>query len=390
MTGSVQKKGGSYYIVFRVFNSETGKRRQKWIPAGKTKREAERKLTEVMGEVHSGAYRDIKKITFKRFAEEWLNSYAKTKTKPSTLKSYQNIIDTHLTPVFGDFLLTDITTAMLQRYVAKRLERVKAKTAINELVPFKMMFKHAVRWGYLKLNPAEHVERPRVEKEEMEILTPEEVRLFLNHVTPKHKPFFLTAVLTGLRRGELLGLQWGDIDWNNNQINVRRSVWNGEFVTPKSKNSVRRIDISPYLAMEFKRHKLACPVSDLDLVFPNSKGTPLEPDSLVKRHFLPALRRAKIKRVRFHDLRHTNVALRIEQGQNIKYIQHQLGHASIQTTLDRYGHLLKEVNTEQAKKLDTILGFVEHSGNSSASVRRLLEDDKKKGVSNLLTPQNHW
>jgi hypothetical protein len=76
--------------------------------------------------------------------------------------------------------------------------------------------------------------------------------------------------------------------------------------------------------------------------------------------------------------------------QNIKYIQHQLGHASIQTTLDRYGHLLNEVNTEQAKKLDTILGFVEQSGNSSVSVRRLLEDDKNKGVSNSLTPQNHW
>jgi integrase len=390
MTGSIQKKGKSYYIVFRVFDSETGKRRQKWIPAGKTKREAERKLTEVMGEVHSGAYRDLQKITFKQFAEEWCNSYARTKTKPSTLRSYQSIIDTHLIPAFGGYLLTDITTAMLQGYVAKRLEKVKAKTAINELVPLKKMFKHAVRWGYLRLNPAEHVERPRVEKEEMEILTPMEVRLFLNEATPKHKPLFLTAVLTGMRRGELLGLQWGDIDWHNNQINVRRSVWNGEFVTPKSKNSVRRIDISPHLAKELRTHKLACPVSDRDLVFPSLKGTPLEPDSLVKRHFLPALRRAKVRRVRFHDLRHTNVALRIEQGQNIKYIQHQLGHASIQTTLDRYGHLLKEVNTEQAKKLDTILGFVEQSVNSSASVRRLLEDDKKQGVSNLPTPQNHW
>ena len=220
---------------------------------------------------------------------------------------------------------------------------MQQNTFINELVPLKKMFKHAVRWGYLKIKPAEHVERPRVKKEEMEILTPEKVRLFFNQATPKYKPLFLTAVLTGLRREGLWGLRWGDIDWNNNQINIRRSIWNGEFVTPKSKRSFRRIDISPSLAMELKRHKLACPVSDLDLVFPNSKGTPLEPDSLVKRHFLPALRRAKVRRVRFHDLRHTNVALRIEQGQNI---QSQLGHASIQTTLDRYGHFLKEVNTE--------------------------------------------
>jgi len=87
--------------------------------------------------------------------------------------------------------------------------------------------------------------------------------------------------------------------------------------------------------------------------------------------FLPALRRAKVRRVRFHDLRHTNVALRIEEGQNIKYIQNQLGHASIQTTLDRYEHLIKDVNTEQAKKLDNLLGF-------STPVRTLLEHPTPK------------
>ena len=100
-------------------------------------------------------------------------------------------------------------------------------------------------------------------------------------------------------------------------------------------------------------------------MFCNTDGNPLSPESLVRRQFLPALERAGVKRVRFHDLRHTNVALRIEQGQNIKYIQNQLGHASIQTTIDRYGHLLKEVNTEQAMKLENALNFTEHLGRSS-------------------------
>lgn len=389
MTGSIHKKGKSYYIVFRVFDSETKRKRQKWIPAGNSKREAERQLTDLVGEVHNGTYKEIKKITFDEFSQLWLNSYAETKTKSSTLRSYKDIIKKHLLPVMGDYLLTEINTGMLQRYVALRLEKVKPKTVINELVPLKEMFKHAVRWGYLKVNPAEYVERPRVEKEEMEILTPDEVRLLLENATPKYKPLFLTAILTGMRRGELLALQWGDIDWNHNQIYVRRSIWKGQFVSPKSKTSMRRIDMSPYLAMELKKHMLASPFKELDnLVFCNSEGKALDPDSLVKRQFLPALRRAKIRQVRFHDQRHTNVALRIEQGQNIKYIQHQLGHASIQTTLDRYGHLIKEVNTEQAKKLDNILGFVEHSGSFSdlknESVRRLLEDlDKNENVSNI-------
>ena len=93
---------------------------------------------------------------------------------------------------------------------------------------------------------------------------------------------------------------------------------------------------------------------------------------MIKREFIPALRRAKFRKIRFHDLRHTNVALRIEQNQNIKYIQKQIGHASIQTTLDRYGHLKKEVNQEPAVKLDSILGFVENSGSLKNPVSRLL------------------
>jgi len=269
---------------------------------------------------------------------------------------------------------------MLQSYIAKRLEKAKPKTVINELVPLKEMLKHAVRWGYLKVNPSEHIEHPRVEKKEMETLTPEEIRLLLEHTKPNYRTLFLTAILTGMRKGELLALQWGDVDWHNNQIHVRRSLWKGQFVTPKSKTSIRRIDMTPYLTKELKTHKLASPNSELDLIFCNSKGKPLDPNNLVKHKFLPALREAKIRQVRFHDLRHTNVALRIEQGQNIKYIQNQLGHSSIQTTLDRYGHLLKDVNREQAKKLDDILGFVEQSDSfsvSGRSVRRLLEDEAK-------------
>ena len=219
-----------------------------------------------------------------------------------------------------------------------------------------------------------------------EILIPGEIKQFLEHVTLKYRTFFLTAILTGLRRGELLGLQGDDIDWNHNQIHVRRSVWKGQIVTPKTRSSVRRVDMTPTLALELRKHKFSCSIEGSEFVFRNSEGKSLDPDSLVKRQFLPALERAGVKRVRFHDLRHTNVALRLEQGQNIKYIQNQLGHASIQTTIDRYGHLLKEVNTEQAMKLDNALNFTEHLGNSSDSVRRLLEDCNKKGSRNILKP----
>jgi integrase len=261
MRGSITKKGNNYYVYLWIGG------KKKWFSgAGDSKRKAEKILNEKLGELENGTYQEIKKIRFKAFADLWLESYVKSKVKPSTLRSYQDILKNHLKPIFGDLQLTGITTAMLQKYVAKRLESVKPKTVINELVPVKEMFKHAVRWGYLKVNPAEYVERPRVEKEEMEILIPEEIRLFLEQVTPKYIPFFLTAILTGMRRGELLGLQWGDIDWNNIQIHVRRTLWKRQFVTPKSKRSIRRIDMSPYLAMELKKHLLASPFKELALV----------------------------------------------------------------------------------------------------------------------------
>ncbi len=386
MLGSIQKKGKSYYVVFRVKDPKTKKKKQRWIPAGNRKKEAEEKFVELTGDVNRGTHKKLKVATFAEFSNEWIRKYAEIKAKPSTLQSYRDIINNHLIPFMGNYLLMEIDTDMLQDYVTLRLEKVKPKTVVNELVPIKLMFKYAVRWRYLKFNPAEGVERPRVEKEEMEILAPEEIKLFLEHVTLKYRTFFLTAILTGLRRGELLGLHGEDIDWNHNQIHVRRSLWKSQVVSPKTKASVRRVDMTPTLAQELRQHKFSCSIEDSNFVFCNSEGKPHDPDSLVRRQFLPALKRAGVKRVRFHDLRHTNVALRLEQGQNIKYIQNQLGHASIQTTIDRYGHLLKDVNTEQAMKLENALNFTEHLGDSSDSVRRLLEDHKKRTQSKALSP----
>jgi integrase len=132
--------------------------------------------------------------------------------------------------------------------------------------------------------------------------------------------------------------------------------------------------MTPRLASELRKHKLASPNSELDLIFSNSEGGWLDPEALIRKEFLPALRRAKVRQIIFNDISHINKYLRTAGGQNIKYIQRQLGHASITTTLDRYGHLIKEVDMEEAKKLDNGLGFAEQSGDVSDSVRSLLEE----------------
>jgi len=126
----------------------------------------------------------------------------------------------------------------------------------------------------------------------------------------------------------------------SNQIYVRRSYCNTskKLQSPKTKNARRKVDMFPTLVHELKKHRLSCHKGGLDLVFSNSDGTILDPDNMVHRGFLPALRAAKIRTVRFHDLRHTNVSLRIEQGQNLVYVSKQIGHSNVSTTLNVYSH----------------------------------------------------
>ncbi len=383
MRGGISQKGNNYYVYLWIGG------KKKWFSgAGNSKRKAEMILHEKAVEVQNGTYQEIKKIGFRAFGCLWLESYAKTKTRPSTFSSYEDIVKKKLTPIYGDRYLTTISEVMLQRYVAERVGEVKPKTVCNEIVVIKEMFKHAVRWGYLKVNPAEHLERPKVEKEEMEILTPGEIGPFLEEASIGRRTLFLVAILTGMRRGEILGLKKGDIDWHNLQIGVKRTFSKGEFGPPKTKAGYRKIDMSPYLAHELKKHILRSAPSESDLVFCGSDGKPLDPDNLIKREFLPALSRAGVKRIRFQDLRHTNASLRIEQGQNIKYIQKQMGHASIQTTLDRYGHLLKDVHQEQAVKLDAILGFDGANASGRKTVEMVEVGDKKGFPKDSETPVN--
>ena len=374
MKGSIQRKGKTFYAVIAL----NGKR--KWFKGG-TKKDAQKVLNDKLSEIGQGTYRELTKKTFKEFAGVWIDSYATSSVKPSTLAGYKDIIERLLKPAFGHYQMTDIMTGHLQAFVSGRLKSVSAKTVTNEIVVIKEMFKHALRWGYLKLNPAEYLERPRVVKPEIEVLAPAEIEAFLENATGHYRTAFFTDSLTGMRAGELWGLQWGDIDWNSKRIHVRRSLWKGQFQTPKTKNSNRQIDIPNSLIHELKKWKLACPVTEDDLVFPSPAGMPSQHDNVVKRYFSPALRKAGLRQVSFHSLRHTNASLRALGGQNIFYASRQLGHASINITLDIYGHLFNDAqyNRQQAELLE----------NSFQSVRSPLENpvqDIKKEATESRNP----
>lgn len=171
----------------------------------------------------------------------------------------------------------------------------------------------------------------------------------------------MSAIMSGARQGELLELKWSDVDWEDSQIHIQRSFNKGRFYSTKTQTSNRKIDLGPAMMTELKRWRLACTKNRLNLVFPNESGNPMNYSNAVNRYFKPALLKAKLPPMRWHDFRHTFASLLIHQGENPKYIQSQLGHSSPTVTWNVYSHLMKPVNQESACRLEkTILKGTGH------------------------------
>lgn len=369
MRGSITKrcrivegrKQSVYHIRYRIGPKQCSR------SIGPNKKEAERILAETVSGINNGTYSLPTKTTFAEFSEKWLNDYALPHVKPSTKRSYSSVIETSINPAFGHYPISKITTSIIQNYIAKVILNKKAgKTANNHLVLLKTMFKHARKWKFIQVSPTDDIEPAKTETKEMDFLEPSEIRLLIKHSEEPYRTLFMTAILTGMRRGELLGLQWGDVDWQANQIRVRRSLFwqtNAEakeqksekravLGTPKTKKSIRSIVMSPELKKALEIHRIKCTESPDELVFCNKLGKPIEPENMIRRHFHPTLTLAGLRRIRFHDLRHTFTSLLIAQNPSPKFVQSQLGHASIQTTFDRYGHLFKVDAKEIGTRLD--------------------------------------
>ena len=229
--------------------------------------------------------------------------------------------------------------------------------------------KYAVRHRYIAYNPFVDVERPRrdqtleAQESKIRVLTPNEIKPLLDaEENPKYRTLFMLAIMSGARQGELLGLKWSDVDWENCQINIQRTFNNQRWYKPKTKASHRKIDLGPVMMRELKKWRLACPPNALDLIFATNDGGPMCRSTMIRHFFNPALKKAGLSKIRFHDLRHTYASLLIDQGENIKYIQSQLGHSSPTMTLDIYAHLMKPTNQKAVVQLEkTALGSAGHN-----------------------------
>lgn len=261
--------------------------------------------------------------------------------KKSTLEDYESTLRVHLVSFFGSRPLVEIDIPLVEAFIYAKLDEGKAPKSIrNYLGLLHSILDHGVKRGWCSTNPVALVEKPRSDRNsDIRFLSVAELEAILD-AAPKtqlgrvDRLVVLTAAMTGMRRGELVAVRWRDIDWHARLIRVRRNFTRGQFGTPKSRRSSRAVPLATRLADELKAHHEHTPHDgDDDLVFAHPElGTGLDPSKLRKR-FLACARRAGVRPVRFHDLRHTFGTQMAAAGAPIRAIQEWLGHADSRTTM---------------------------------------------------------
>ena len=337
---------------------------------GKTQAEVKEKLRTAIENSKRLDYTQTGKYTVGQWMDEWFEAYAKVKVRPSSHQTYKGYIENHIKPNIGDIPIEKLTSLQLQKFYRQlltegrvpRIESEKqprglsAKTVrnINQVISSAMDM--AVRHKLILSNPTEGCELPKVEHREMKTLPAEQLGAFLRAAKESGVyELYYMDLATGLRRGELLGLKWEDIDLQNGIIHVRRQVArvDGEVkeLPLKTKNAYRNISISQdavAMLTEMEVHRSS------DYVFPSSTGGPISPDS-VNNMLHRVLKRAGLPSIRFHDLRHTFATLALQNGVDIKTVSGMLGHFSAGFTLDTYAHVTTSAQKEAARTMGNVL-----------------------------------
>lgn len=355
---AIRKRNGTYFLDFY---DQYGERQRHMLPKGSTKAQAKEELRAIEEQVQRGIFTPTKRaLTFGQVAQEWIE-YKRPRLRETTWECYEGHVRNHFGELNG-LKISQVTTAVVERFITSRqVEGMPIGTIRKILVTLGQILGYAVRHKHLDHNPLRDAERPRDPgegKKDIMIMRPEEIRAFIDSTpSQRYRTLFLVGIMTGARQGELLGLKWSDLDLTNKQLRIQRTYTKGRFFNPKTRTSTRAIDLAPMVLSELKKWRLACPPNDMDLIFPNENGGPINYSNMVNRHFSPALQAAGLPVMRFHDLRHTYASLLIEQGENIKYIQTQLGHSSPMVTLNVYAHLMETRNQAAAERLEnTIFG----------------------------------
>lgn len=372
----VRKRRGKFVLDFR---DQDGKRRWETYD---TRKEADQALANRIPELKRGAYRaPTEVLTFAAVAAMWLEG--KRNHRLSSFAQWQTHLDLHLLPTLGAFKVNQIQVRHLEALRDERRRAGLAPTTVNKvLTTAAAVFKFAMRHDMTERNPAGAAERCRLAAREVEVggdvdglrddasVRPAEVlsgaevgQLIAAAPGGLYRTYLLTAALTGARVGELTALTWEDLDLDAGVMHVRRSVsWAKErgvtptatrfrFYEPKTRSSRRTVPLTPALVAALRRWKLACPPSPLGLVFPSDDGTPKHRSVIVHRGLRPALKRAELRRVTLHSLRHSFASALLGDGLPVTQVAAILGHSSPIVTMRVYAHWLGEGESDPAASL---------------------------------------
>lgn len=377
MKGHIRKRGkSSWAVVLYLGRDATGKDRHKWHSVRGTRRDAQRELVRLLHETNTGSYVEPARMPVSEFLDRWLTDYAKPKVSPKTYERYQEMIDGHIRPALGSYLLPKLAPLHIQAFYSRALasgrKDGKGGLSSQSVVHFhRLLHKalaQAVKWQLLVRNPLDAVEPPRAEHREMRALDEDETATLLGLLGASrlHMAVML-AVTTGLRRGEILGLRWSNIDLATGTITVVQSLEQTKdglrFKSPKTSRSRRSIALPAITVEALRSHRarqarerlaLGPAYDDHDLVCPRPGGTPWPPD-MFSTTFAASVRRSGMKLFRFHDLRHSHASQLLKAGVHPKVVSERLGHAGIGITLDTYSHVLPGLQEDAVQRLNTVL-----------------------------------
>lgn len=376
------------YIVDVGVNPQTGKRKQKKKGGFKTKQEAQNAAAQLITELNSGTYVEEKNITYEQYSNEWLKNYQNSgKVKISTVRT-RFFANEKLLQYFGKYKMKDINKRMYQKALDDLKDRGQAENSLISIHSTgRMIFKQATEDEIIKVNPTAFATIPRNQKtiEELEkdteipkYLEKEELALLLN--TAKNKgldrdyPMFLTLAYTGMRAGELAALKWKDIDFDEQTINISKTLYNPKcnvkeysLLTPKTKTSIRVIDVDNVVLNELQKLKtLQNEVKmknrktyhDQDFVFAQLKNKPGYPIylKLIEIRIQRLLKLAGLnEKLTPHSLRHTHTSLLAEAGVNLEVIMQRLGHSNDEITKNIYLHVTKPKKKEASLKFSELM-----------------------------------
>ncbi|CAI8857336.1 tyrosine-type recombinase/integrase [Bacillus sonorensis] len=368
-------KSGKYKIDVSLGTDPiTGERIRK-RPSAPTKKEAEALEAILRSKHKSKEWISKKEISFPELIELYLNE-CKLSNKPGYHNIQSYTIDKHIRDYFKKADIKRITHNEIIDFRKALIDKEQSngkklsnKSINNLLATLSQLFETAVNEGVINENPCSKVKRLPLKHKKMKFWRPEEFKKFISFIPDDQllfKTFYTTAYLTGLRCGEMLALQWDDIDPYLMEIDIRKSATyiKGEFIVtePKTRNSIRRISINNKLLQlleHWKRHQkelfnsLNIPHSVNTYVF-QYKEKPSSKD-IFSRKIKYFCKDTDLEPIRLHDFRHSHAALLINQGEDYITIKERLGHASVRTTIDVYGHLYPNKQKEMADKLDDLI-----------------------------------